>query len=205
MLDDWSGDVQRDCWLSSTRRAAGGRIATPEEWTISVEVDEPGWVIVSQLARPAMEGPLDRPGWTGRVTTARSCRPFAERRNPGAGSVSRFPRRAAGRYGWNTRRATWRKGRRSRSSHGSRGCWRRSSTALQAWRGTPRAVARSDRGMSVTTKIGVAIVGASGYAARELIRILLSHPHVGSRLRHRGRTRRRGWTRCIPAWRGGST
>jgi N-acetyl-gamma-glutamyl-phosphate reductase len=30
----------------------------------------------------------------------------------------------------------------------------------------------------VTTKIGVAIVGASGYAARELIRILLNHPHV---------------------------
>jgi N-acetyl-gamma-glutamyl-phosphate reductase len=30
----------------------------------------------------------------------------------------------------------------------------------------------------VTTKIGVAIVGASGYAARELITILLNHPHV---------------------------
>jgi N-acetyl-gamma-glutamyl-phosphate reductase len=30
----------------------------------------------------------------------------------------------------------------------------------------------------VTTKIGVAIVGASGYAARELIGILLNHPHV---------------------------
>ena len=30
----------------------------------------------------------------------------------------------------------------------------------------------------MTTKIGVAIVGASGYAARELIGILLNHPHV---------------------------
>ena len=30
----------------------------------------------------------------------------------------------------------------------------------------------------MTTKIGVAIVGASGYAARELIGILLGHPHV---------------------------
>jgi N-acetyl-gamma-glutamyl-phosphate reductase len=30
----------------------------------------------------------------------------------------------------------------------------------------------------VTTKIGVAIVGASGYAARELFRILLNHPEV---------------------------
>jgi N-acetyl-gamma-glutamyl-phosphate reductase len=30
----------------------------------------------------------------------------------------------------------------------------------------------------VSAKIGVAIVGASGYAARELIRILLGHPHV---------------------------
>ena len=29
------------------------------------------------------------------------------------------------------------------------------------------------------TKVGVAIVGASGYAARELIRILLDHPSVG--------------------------
>jgi len=30
----------------------------------------------------------------------------------------------------------------------------------------------------VTTKTGVAIIGASGYAARELIRILLNHPDV---------------------------
>ena len=30
----------------------------------------------------------------------------------------------------------------------------------------------------MTTKIGVAIVGASGYAARELIRIMLNHPHA---------------------------
>ncbi len=30
----------------------------------------------------------------------------------------------------------------------------------------------------MSTKIGVAIVGASGYAARELIQILLHHPHV---------------------------
>jgi N-acetyl-gamma-glutamyl-phosphate reductase len=30
----------------------------------------------------------------------------------------------------------------------------------------------------MTAKIGVAIVGASGYAARELVRILLGHPHV---------------------------
>jgi N-acetyl-gamma-glutamyl-phosphate reductase len=30
----------------------------------------------------------------------------------------------------------------------------------------------------VTTKTGVAIVGASGYAARELFRIMLNHPHA---------------------------
>ena len=30
----------------------------------------------------------------------------------------------------------------------------------------------------VTNQVGVAIVGASGYAARELIRILLNHPRV---------------------------
>ena len=30
----------------------------------------------------------------------------------------------------------------------------------------------------MTTKTGVAIVGASGYAARELIRIMLGHPHA---------------------------
>jgi N-acetyl-gamma-glutamyl-phosphate reductase len=30
----------------------------------------------------------------------------------------------------------------------------------------------------VTTKTGVALVGASGYAARELIRIMLNHPHA---------------------------
>src|ERR1700679_3308314 len=42
-----------------------------------------------------------------------------------------------------------------------------------------RAGASSDRsGPDVTAKIGVAIVGASGYAARELIEILLRHPHV---------------------------
>ena len=30
----------------------------------------------------------------------------------------------------------------------------------------------------MTTKIGVALVGASGYAARELFRIMLNHPHA---------------------------
>ena len=57
----------------------------------------------------------------------------------------------------------------------------------------------------MTTKIGVAIVGASGYAARELIEILLGHPHVRITAATSRRTRRRGWMRCIPAWRGGST
>src|SRR5262245_28333589 len=31
---------------------------------------------------------------------------------------------------------------------------------------------------NVTANTGVAIVGASGYAARELIRIMLNHPHA---------------------------
>ena len=51
----------------------------------------------------------------------------------------------------------------------------------------------------------VAIVGASGYAARELIRILLSHPGAGSRRRPRGRTRRPGSTPSTRAWPAGST
>ena len=50
-------------------------------------------------------------------------------------------------------------------------------TAFQAWRGGSVPGRHRPR-HDVTTKIGVAIVGASGYAARELIAILLGHPHV---------------------------
>ena len=57
----------------------------------------------------------------------------------------------------------------------------------------------------MTSQVGVAIVGASGYAARELIRILLNHP----RARITAATSRQDEAPRLdalhPAWRGGST
>ena len=52
--------------------------------------------------------------------------------------------------------------------------------------------------------VGVAIVGASGYGSRELIRILLGHPGAKITLATSRRTRRRGSMRFIPASRAGS-
>ena len=68
-LDDWSGDVRTMLALLDVSEPLSGESATPEEWTISVEVDGPAWVIVSQLADPqwtarwiGVDGQEARPG-----------------------------------------------------------------------------------------------------------------------------------------------
>ena len=106
VLDDWSGDPRGDPGHPPGRPSRWSRSPPrPEEWTISVDADEPAWVIVSQLADPQWKA-----RWIGRrrtrPSTARSCRPSEKVANAGAGSVSRFLRRAAGRYDWSTTRAT---------------------------------------------------------------------------------------------------
>jgi len=52
LLDEWSGDPR--VILAVLRRAQplAAESSRPEEWTISMTVDEPAWVIVSQLADP---------------------------------------------------------------------------------------------------------------------------------------------------------
>ena len=52
MLDEWSGDPGTSCRCSTAPSRWRPSRSRPEEWTISVEADEPGWVIVSQLADP---------------------------------------------------------------------------------------------------------------------------------------------------------
>ena len=47
--------------------------------------------------------------------------------------------------------------------------------------------------------VGVAIVGASGYAARELIQILLKHPGVRITVATSRQDEAPEWTRSIPA------
>src|SRR5271165_4517308 len=74
-------------------------------------------------------------------------------------------------------RATWPKAWRSRSSHGYPGRYWRSRPCFEPGSVDPRPsniIPRRD----MAAKTSVAIIGASGYAARELIRILLNHPHV---------------------------
>ncbi len=139
--------------------------------------DGPAWVIMSQLADPQ---------WTARwikenekwVADDEIVPTFRKKANRGAGSVSGFPGLGDGRYDWNTTRATWPWASRSRPSRGA--SWLLAAAvhgfSTAGGRGLTRGKvkARAD----VTTKIDVAIVGASGYAARELIGILLRHPHA---------------------------
>ena len=88
--------------------------ARPEEWTILVRADEPGWVIVSQLHDPQWKARwigLDGQGESDGGDPAGLPRSPANRE---AGSVSKSPATAAGRSAWSMSRATSSRARRSR-------------------------------------------------------------------------------------------
>ena len=51
-LDNWSGDVRALLAVFDLAEPLAVETPTPEEWTIPIVVEEPVWVIVSQLADP---------------------------------------------------------------------------------------------------------------------------------------------------------
>jgi hypothetical protein len=57
MLDDWTGDPRDLLPLFERAEPLAAQSSRPEDWTIAVQVAEPGWVIVSQL---------DDPQWSAR-------------------------------------------------------------------------------------------------------------------------------------------
>ena len=57
MLDDWTGDSRDLLPLFDRAEPLAADRSRPEDWTITVRADEPGWVIVSQL---------DDPQWSAR-------------------------------------------------------------------------------------------------------------------------------------------
>jgi hypothetical protein len=59
-LDDWTGDVRAMLAILDAAGPLAVESPGPDEWTISVQVDEPAWVIVSQLADPQWKA-----SWTG--------------------------------------------------------------------------------------------------------------------------------------------
>ena len=119
---------------------------------------------------PSLPIPSGRPA--GRMRPVRSFRRKSCRRSGGArataaGSGFGFPVRGGGRSTWSTRLAT------------SERDW--SSRPWPGWPGESRCamiVPATEEEARVSGQVGVAIVGASGYAALELIRILLNHPRV---------------------------
>jgi hypothetical protein len=60
-LDDWSGDPREILAVLDRAQPLSAESRAPEDWSITVSVDEPGWVIISQLADPAWKAV-----WVGR-------------------------------------------------------------------------------------------------------------------------------------------
>ncbi len=97
-LDDWSGDVRAMLAILDASQPLAVESARPEEWTISVEVVGPSWVIVSQLADPQ---------WTARwigvdgqgVLHGKVLPAFRKESQPGGWQCLASPPRGAGRCG----------------------------------------------------------------------------------------------------------
>jgi hypothetical protein len=56
VFDDWSGDPLEVLNVFRSSRPLAAESTTPEKWTITLNTDEPSWVIVSQLADPQWTG-----------------------------------------------------------------------------------------------------------------------------------------------------
>jgi hypothetical protein len=61
VLDLWSGDPREILAVLRPARQLATESSRPEEWTISMNVTEPSWVIVSQLADPQWRARWERP------------------------------------------------------------------------------------------------------------------------------------------------
>ena len=189
ILGEWGGrpaDV-----LGALRDAVPVAVHTPvpERRELSVHANGPSLLVLSQLADPQ---------WT--ATIARNSmeyvsEPLPAFRNPkgGAWEAIRIPE--AGDW-------------RVRLTYQGRDVYQGLGISAVAWtlflidvEFAVRMAANRVEARRNTRMTNVAIVGASGYAARELIRILLNHVPLGSRWRRRALMNPRGSIRCTRAWR----
>jgi len=95
VLDEWSGDPREILAILRGAQPLETESSRPEQWTISVRCDEPGWVIVSQLADPQW-----RARWVDRDGPSVSEREILPtfRRSGEAGGWQRVAVPAAGRW-----------------------------------------------------------------------------------------------------------
>ncbi len=183
------------------------RSIEPEDWTISVCTDEPAWVIVSQLADPewtatwvGLDGQGEQPsaivptfrkgrepgGWQRVLVPGRGCWTLRLQYQPDD-LVEGMAVSALAWISWIVAalvtglKALVGRSVPNRDHLEAPAVWASASRIPEPRSpggGTSVRPKPDLRGTDVTTKIGVAIVGASGYAARELIAILLNHPEV---------------------------
>ena len=188
MLETWSGEVGPVLELFDRAQPLSLERRSSQLLEVSFEADAAGWIIVTQLADPQWQGRWI--GRDGRVETLR-------------GDPARLPARAGGRrlaagggsWPWPMdvahaiRCGRYRPGadciRGGRFGVGDRACHGGHSIKKE--------------GCFVSGLAGVAIVGASGYAARELIGILLGHPGVKITAATSRQDEAPGWTPFIPA------
>ncbi len=120
-LDHWSGDVREMLAILDAARPLAVDSATPEEWTIPVEVEKPAWVILSQLADPQWTARWV--GGEGQETLQGNILP-AFRKDAQSGGWQCLTAPLPGRWTLRLeyrRRATWPRERQSRPWHGSPG------------------------------------------------------------------------------------
>ena len=142
------------------------RDRAPDRADVAVDAEAPGWVLVTQLADPQWQA-----GWTDEAGAERcrrrSCRRSGGRERDGGWQRVRVP--GPGRWTLHL----------EYQARDVREGLAISAVAWLAW-GIALAISlpATEKEARVSGQVGVAIVGASGYAARELIRILLNHPRV---------------------------
>jgi hypothetical protein len=91
ILDEWSGDPREILGVLEHAKPVPAESSRPEEWTISFETGEEGWLIVPQLADPQWTAHLIGPGGR-RVMTAPLLPTFRKAGEPGGWQRVDIPR-----------------------------------------------------------------------------------------------------------------
>ncbi len=164
VLEAWSGDPREILPIFDRAEPLTAHSPRPEEMTIPVNAIEPGWVVISQLADPEWKA-----HW------------FDERaRDLGEAEIlPAFPKNGEP-GGWQRVEIPGTGPLLLRLTYDAQDVSVGLATSVVAWMCwvTVAVYSAPAREVPAMNKVGVAIVGASGYAARELIRILLGHPAV---------------------------
>ena len=167
MLEIWAGDLEPLLELFDQASPLREESRGTQLMDVSVDADAPGWVIITQLADPQWRARwLDRDG-QGEFP-AEILPTF--RRNGSEGGWQRVRVPGPGRWTLHLEYV---------ASDVAQGLAISSASLASLVPRHRRGRGSGKRkGDGVSGHVGVAIVGASGYAARELIQILLRHPGV---------------------------